>query len=54
MPPVHCLWGWIVPLLLIERVNIVFRVKTILLVIKVYIIKTLGLCIHILAVCMTT
>jgi hypothetical protein len=35
-------------------VDIVFRVKTISLVIKVYIIKTLGFCIHILVVCMAT
>jgi hypothetical protein len=53
LPPVDCLWGWIVPLLLDDRVNIVFRVKTISRVIKVYIIKTLGFCIHILDVCMT-
>jgi hypothetical protein len=54
LPPVDCSWGWIVPLLLDERVDIVFRVKTIFRVIKVYIITTLGFCIHILAVCMTT
>jgi hypothetical protein len=48
------LWGWIVPLLLDECVDIVFHVKTISLVIKVYIIKTLGFCIHILVVCMIT
>jgi hypothetical protein len=36
------------------RESIVFSVKTISLVIKVYIIKTLSFCIHILAICMTT
>jgi hypothetical protein len=54
LPLVDCLWGWIVPLLFDERVDIVFLVKTISLVIRVYIIKTLGFCIYMLAVCMTT
>jgi hypothetical protein len=36
------------------RESIVFRVKTISLVIKVYIIKILDFCIHILVVCMST
>jgi hypothetical protein len=29
LTPVDCLWGWFIPLLLDERVDIVFSVKTI-------------------------
>jgi hypothetical protein len=29
LPPVDCLWDWCVPLLLDERVDLVFCVKTI-------------------------